>query len=64
MHCLYCFSNDNGSIEFVVISDLPEEEVIANYESELRGITVSGEPLPIDGDATAYPCDRELKREY
>lgn len=63
MHCIYCFSNESGSIEFVVISDVSKREVLEDYESKLRGIALSAKPLLIDGDATSFPCDRALIKE-
>ena len=56
-HRLYRFSSTNGGREIVVISDLPPQEVMAKYTDDGH---VSDGVLDIQGDATPFPCDREL----
>jgi hypothetical protein len=56
---LYYFSSENGEREFVVISDRPQADVVAEFSGDAQ-LT---ETLDIDGDATALPCDRVLTKE-
>ena len=57
---LYNFCSKHGEIEFVVISDQPELEVIKEYK---RPGVPCAERIEIDGNATAFPCDRELHKD-
>lgn len=58
-HRLYYFSSDNGEREFVVVSDLPKHEVIAEHEGEAEYC----ESFDIVGNCTSLPCDRVLTKE-
>lgn len=44
--------------EFVIISDLPEQEIIDEYTHSQASLD---EVLDIDGDATSFPCNRALR---
>jgi len=58
MHYLYLFDDP----EFVVISDAPITEVIAEWAPE-GAPTRLFEKTPIYGDAASFPCDRKLVEE-
>ena len=55
---IYSFSLESGEKEFVIISDLPENEVLAEYATNGHSLDIM---IEIDGDATGLPCDRELR---
>lgn len=55
---LYTFSKSSGSGEFVVISDLPQQEILDEYTTERVALD---RVVDIDGDATSFPCDRPLR---
>lgn len=60
VHRIYLFVEPgDGEREFVIISDLPQEEVEREYEP-----WTLEEVLDVDGDATRFPCDRELKHQF
>ena len=63
MYRLYRFERvvfvDDGQDEFVVISDLESEEVIA--EHCLPGEFELVESVSIETDAGSFPCDRPLR---
>jgi hypothetical protein len=59
MYRLYTFSQENGEGEFVVISELKIEEVIAEYET--ARLTLSN-MMPIGDDAISFPRDRPLMK--
>jgi hypothetical protein len=54
---LYRFACKDIVDEFVVISNLPKEEVSAEYAI---GDIYLDCVVEIDGDATSFPCDRQL----
>lgn len=57
-HKIYQFSKASGEGEFLVISDLPEDKVLAEYK--MNGTDLDG-IYTIREDATHLPCDRELR---
>lgn len=59
MHKLYVFSNPGGGGEFVVISDWPPVDVIAEHTEAI--VARLDKVLEIKGDATSFPCDRRLR---
>lgn len=59
-HRLYYFSSDDGATEFVVISNLPARQIMAEHETV---DAICREARDIDGDCTSWPCDRILTKE-
>ena len=58
MYYLYLFTPVDDRPDFVIISDLPPDEVTAEWTDETFGLD---KMLEIDGDAGHYPCDRALE---
>lgn len=56
---LYYFCSEDAEREFVVISERPQAEVVAEFSNNATLSAV----LAIDGDATILPCDRVLMKE-
>lgn len=56
-HKLYHFCSKSGNREFLVISDRPEADVVA----EFGGDDVLDDVLDIADDASSLPCDRKLE---
>lgn len=56
---IHYFSTENGEREFVVISDRPVADVVAEFSGDAALI----KSLDIEGDATSLPCDHVLEKE-
>lgn len=59
-HRIYAFSEESGEGEFVVISDLPVSDVVAEYSLGSR--FQLDNVREIVEDATSLPCDCRLRR--
>ncbi len=57
MYRLYLFSRENGEDEFVIISDLPEQEIIDEYT---HSRVTFDEAVDLGASASGFPCDRAL----
>jgi len=59
MYYLYLFQPSGDRPDYVVISDLPKNEVVVEYApDELT------ECIPVDGYLGSFPCDRPLTHGF
>ncbi len=61
MYKLYLFDFDDDRADFVVISELPKEEVLQEWTNDHVSIS---RIVDVDSDLTSFPCDRALRHGF